>query len=748
MQKMVFRIRGMCCAQEIGLLKDRVGPLVGGELNLQFDLLAGKMTVVILGTTVTEEAIRQAVSSAGMEAVPWDDACPAGTCPVAGTFWQRRGPLVLCALSGLAMVAGIAIQTFFAGSLLDALAEGSPEEVGLHPLALASYGGAVLLGGWRIAPRALAAARALRPDMNLLMAVAVLGAMGIGEWLEAASVTFLFSLALLLESWSIGRARNAIKALIDISPLTARFLCPTDGDIEEAPVERVPVGATVLVRPGEKLPLDGVVTRGSTSIDQSSITGEPLPVAKGVGDEVYAGTINLEGSMEFRSTRPASDTTLARIIQMVEAAQSRRAPTEQFVERFARVYTPLMLGVACLIAVAPPLILGGNWASWLYQALVVLVIACPCSLVISTPVSIVAGLTTAARNGVLIKGGAYLEAPARLRAIAFDKTGTLTHGRPVVQQIVPLDDHTEEELLARAAALETHSTHPVAGAILRLADERGLSYTPAEHLTVLPGQGAQGVIDSRTYWIGSHRLLEEWGHETPEAHRIAEELENAGHSVVMMWTEDHVCGIMSLTDEIRFEAPAVVESLRSLGIERLILLTGDGERTGEAVAAATGVDRYQAELLPQDKVEVVVHLNEKYGRVAMVGDGINDAPALAASNLGIAMGAIGADAAIETADVALMSDDLTRLPWLIAHSRRTLAVIQQNIFFSLAVKILFLGMAAGGIATLWSAIAADMGASLLVIFNGLRLLGSGPGRVGDGRPEGHPQQMSGPKLSS
>ncbi len=725
MEKKVFRIRGMCCAQEIGLLKQRVGPLVGGELNLSFDLLASRMTVTVTDDAVRDSDIQKAVAAAGMEAAPWDDTCPSGVCSVGETLWQRRGLLTLCILSGLAMVSGVGIQAFHSGSLIEALTEGAQGEVGLHPVALASYVGAVVLGGFHIAPRAFAAARALRPDMNLLMAVAVLGAMGIGEWFEAASVTFLFSLALLLESWSIGRARNAIKALIDISPGTARYICPTDGDIEEAAVDEVPVGATVLVRPGEKLPLDGVVTKGSTSVDQSSITGESMPVRKGPGDEVYAGTINLDGAIEFRSTRQSSDTTLARIIHMVEEAQSRRAPTEQFVERFARIYTPLMLGIAFLIAVVPPLVLGAAWSSWFYQALVVLVIACPCSLVISTPVSIVAGLTTAARNGVLIKGGAYLEAPAYLRAVAFDKTGTLTHGRPVVQEIIPLNGHTEEELLVRAAALETHSTHPVAGAILSLARARNVSYAPAEYLAVLPGLGAQGVIDSRTYWIGSHRLLEEWGHETPEDHRLVEELENAGNSVVMMWTEDHLCGMMSITDEVRPEAPSVVRSLKKMGIERVILITGDNERTGEAVAAATGVDRYQAELLPQDKVDVVSHLNSKYGRVAMVGDGVNDAPAMAASNLGIAMGAIGADAAIETADVALMSDDLTKLPWLIAHSRRTLGVIRQNIAFSLAVKLLFLAMAAGGVASLWSAIAADMGASLTVIFNGLRLLHRG-----------------------
>lgn len=729
MEKMAFRIRGMCCAQEITALKDRVGPLVGGELNLAFDLLAGKMTVTVAEGSVTASEIQRAVASVGMEAIPWDESCPTGIRAMEGTVWQRHGRLILCGLSGLLMLGGVIVQWLHAGSLLEALTEGAQGEVGLHFMALTFYLGAVVLGGWHVAPRALAAARALRPDMNLLMSIAVLGAMGIGEWLEAASVTFLFSVALLLESWSIGRARHAIKALVDISPSMARFVCPKDGNVEEAPVDQVPVGATVLVRPGEKIPLDGAITKGTTSIDQSSITGESMPVLRGVGDDVYAGTINLESAIELRSSRHASETTLARIIRMVEDAQSRRAPMEQLVERFARVYTPAMLGIACLIAVLPPLFLGEGWSFWLYRALVVLVIACPCSLVISTPVSIVAGLTAAARNGVLIKGGAYLEAPAHLKAIAFDKTGTLTYGHPVVQEVIPMNGHTEEELIIRAAALESHSTHPVAGAFLRLAAMRNISYAPAEHLTILPGQGAQGVIGSNTYWIGSHRMLDEWGHETPEAHRMAQDLENAGNSVVMMWTQDHLCGMMSITDEVRPDAPGVIQSLKDLGIQRVILITGDNERAGEAVAAATGVDRYQAELLPEDKVEVMRHLNSKYGFVAMVGDGVNDAPAMAASNLGIAMGAIGTDAAIETADVALMADDLTKVPWLIKHSRKTIGVIKQNIAFSLAVKVVFLAMAAGGVATLWSAIAADMGASLLVIFNGLRLLGRGAHQV-------------------
>ena len=593
---------------------------------------------------------------------------------------------------------------------------------GFAPEVILVYMGAVLAGGWFVFPRAWFALRSIRPDMNLLMVIAVLGAMGLEQWFEAASVSFLFSLALLLESWSVSRARSAIKALVDISPATARILCPTDGDIEEKPIEAVPVGATVLVRPGEKIPLDGVITKGATSVNQAPITGESLPVPRQLGDEVYAGTINGETAIELRTTRPAADTTLARIIHMVEEAQSRRAGVEQWVDRFARIYTPAMMLLSLLVAVAPPLFWGGTWSSWLYQALVILVIACPCSLVISTPVSIVAGLTAAARSGVLIKGGAYLEAPAHLKGIAFDKTGTLTHGHPAVKTIFPMDDHSEEKILARAAALESHSTHPLARAILALAESRGVEITPADQFTILPGQGALGVIENKTYWVGSHRLLEQWNHESAEVHAAASALEDAGHSLVIVWCEDHVCGLISVADSVRPEAQTTIQALKRLGVGRIVMLTGDNQRTAEQVASEVGIDEYYAELLPEDKVRVVTEMRESLGRMAMVGDGVNDAPAMASASVSIAMGAMGSDAAIETADIALMADDLAKLPWLIRHSRRTLNVIKQNVFFSLAVKASFIALAFAGIATLWGAIAADMGASLLVIFNGLRLL--------------------------
>lgn len=718
MERLSFRIKGMCCGEEIAVLKRQIGPLVGGELNMAFDLLNSKMTVISAGS-INSHKIRAAVAGTGMEAIPWEESCRTGRCPMEEGAWQRYGRLALCTASGLLMLAGFIVQAFRQGGIAAALTETG----GDMPLeAILLYSGAVVTGAWYIAPKAFYAARKLRPDMNLLMVIAAAGAMILGEWLEAASVTFLFSLALLLESWSVGRARRAIKALVDITPGQARFICPTDGDIEEKPVEQVPKGAVVLVRPGEKIPLDGIITRGLTTVNQSPITGESMPVAKGPGDEVYAGTINGEGSIEFRATREASDTTLARIIRMVEEAQSRRAPMEQWVEKFSLVYTPAMMILAVGIAVIPPLVLGGGWSAWFYQALVVLVIACPCSLVISTPVSIVAGLTSAARNGVLIKGGAYLEAPAHLKAIAFDKTGTLTHGSPVVQEIIPMNDHTDERLLSRAASLESHSTHPLARAILQKAADRGVSFSPAEDFVILPGQGAQGVIENRNYWIGSHRLLEEWEHESPGFHQMASRIEDEGHSLVVMWCNDHVCGLMSIADSVRPEAKSMIEALKEAGVSKVVMITGDNQRAAQGVANAAGVDQVYAELLPEDKVRLVSELRKEVGSVAMVGDGVNDAPAMAAADIGIAMGAMGTDAAIETADIALMSDDLSKLPWLVRHSRRTLGVIKQNIWFSLGVKGLFIGLAMSGMATLWSAIAADMGASLLVISNGLRLL--------------------------
>ncbi len=712
----------MDCAEETNALRQTVGAL-SGIADVTFNLLNGTMTVTAGEGAVDKQAIAAAVEKAGMSARPAGDAqeklTPSGT----EGFWAAYGRAALCAASGIAVVAGFLSHWFLHGSLLDALAEGSRSETHAFPaVSIGLYLAGVIAGGWFVFPKAAVALRRLRPDMNLLMTIAVVGAILIGEWFEAATVTFLFSLSLVLEAWSIGRARSAIKALFKLTPPLARYLCPQDGDIMERPVEDVPLGATVLVRPGERIPLDGRITKGRASVNQAPITGESVPVEKREDDEVFAGTIDEDGAIEFRVTKPAADTTIARIIRMVEEAQSRRAPAEQWVEKFARYYTPAMILIAVAIAVVPPLLFGGEWARWFYDALVILVIACPCALVISTPVSIVAALATAARSGVLIKGGAFLEEAGRIKAMALDKTGTVTHGRPEVQRIIPLNGHTVEELLDRAAGLEMHSGHPLAKAIVRRAEQLGRSVTPAEDYREFRGRGAQGTIGGRTFWLGSHRLLHDKQGEDDDLHRKIDALEDAGHSVVVVGNDDHVCGFISIADSVRENALSIVADLKRAGVEQVVILTGDNQGTARAVSGKIGADEFHAELLPEDKLKVIGELKGRYGSVAMVGDGINDAPALAAATLGIAMGAAGADAAIETADIALMSDDLSRLPWLIRHGRRTLGVIRQNIGFALGVKLLFMGLALANIATLWMAIAADMGASLLVIANALRLL--------------------------
>ena len=429
----------------------------------------------------------------------------------------------------------------------------------------------------------------------------------------------------------------------------------------------------------------------------------------------------------MENLKHAQETTLAHISRMVAEAQSRRSATERWVDRFAAVYTPIVMGLALAVMVAPPLLLGAEWSDWIYRALVLLVIACPCALVISTPVTVVAAMASAARNGILVKGGEHLETPARLTVVAFDKTGTITEGKPSVETVVPLNGHGEEDLLARAAALEARSTHPIAQAIIAYAVARGVRPVPAQGVQAVPGKGVIGTFNDRAYWLGSHRYLEERGGETPELHALAEQLEAGGQSVVVIGSEEHVCGLIALTDAVRPEAAAALAALRRAGVEKLVMLTGDNRETANRIAAAAGIDEVRAELLPADKVTAIGELVARHGAVAMVGDGVNDAPAMVQANLGIAMAAAGTDTAIETADIALMSDDLSKLPWLIAHSRRMLSVIRGNIAFALGVKAVFAVLAFAGIATLWGAIVADMGTSLLVVFNGLRMLGDAEG---------------------
>jgi Cd2+/Zn2+-exporting ATPase len=714
-----FKVRGLDCADEIAVLKREVGPVVGGKDHLSFDLLNSKMTVALGSVVVTPEAVCRAVARTGMQAEVWQK----GIKTVAKDgFSQRWGQTLLTSASGLCALAGFFVHAAIARSILAAVGS---EGMGLaRHVPVASqvlYGLAILTGAWYVLPRAWLAIRRLRPDMNLLMTVAVLGAVGIGDWFEAATVTFLFSLSLALEKWSVAHARRAVEALLDLTPPSARLL-REDGSHEEVSPDQVPVGSVFLVKPGERLPRDGRVVRGSSHVNQAPITGESLPVAKNPGDPIFTGTVNGEGTVEVESTKPAGDTTLAHIIRMVGEAQSRRAPSEQWVEKFAQVYTPVVMGLALVFFVLPVFLLGGPWSEWFYRALVLLVIACPCALVISTPVSIVAAIAAAARHGVLVKGGAYIEAPGRLRAIAFDKTGTLTEGEPSVVAVLPLNGHTEGELLERVAGLEVRSEHPLGKAILAYAQERGVAIRPALDYQMIPGKGATARFNGEPYWLGSHRYLEERGQETGEVHAELEALSQEGRTVVIVGNERHVCGYIALADTVRPSALPAVQALRKMGVEKVVVLTGDNAPTAQAIALATGMDEVQAELLPADKVAAVETLVARHGQVAMVGDGVNDAPALARASVGIAMGAVGSDAAFETADIVLMSDDLARLPWLVAHSRRALGIIRQNIAFALSVKAIFVALAFLGFASLWAAIAADMGASLLVMFNGLRLL--------------------------
>lgn len=717
-----FRIQGMDCADEVAILRREIGPLVGGGDNLAFDLLNGRMTVLESAPPVSADDIREAVRRTGMTAVEWR---PQDAKARDAGERHRRQQVWFTSLSGLFVTLGFGIHIWLAGGLTEALRllESHAGQTVPWP-EIAAYLAAVVFGGRFIIVKAWYAARSLRPDMNLLMTVAVLGAMVIGEWFEAATVTFLFALSLALESWSVGRARRAIAALLDLAPPVVRLLRP-DGAEATVAVAEVEPGDRFIVSAGERIALDGRVVAGSSSVNQAPITGESVPVEKEVGGDVFAATINGDGTLTVEATKVAEDTTLARIIRMVEEAHSRRAPSEQWVERFARMYTPAVMALALLVCLVPPLFFGGAWHEWFYRALVLLVIACPCALVISTPVSIVAALAASARSGVLVKGGAYIELPARLKAIAMDKTGTLTRGEPEVVRVMPFNRHSEAELLARAAALESRSTHPLARAVLRHAEEKGVRVVPAEDVQVLKGKGLTGRFDGDMYWLGSHRYVVERGKDEPYIARAADDLERDGKTVIMVGNERHICGLIAVADTIRPEARDVVAQLHAAGIARVIMLTGDNRATAEAVAREAGIDEVHAELLPEDKLAKIDEMVKRFGFIGMVGDGVNDAPALARANLGIAMGAIGSDAAIETADVALMADDVSQLPWLVRHSKRTLAIIRQNIGFSLGVKAVFVVLTFVGIASLWGAIAADMGASLLVVLNGLRLLNRG-----------------------
>jgi Cd2+/Zn2+-exporting ATPase len=622
------------------------------------------------------------------------------------SLWRRR-EAIFTGISGALLALGLVLSLLKLDPTLLVLFGRT------FALSTVLYLASVLFGAYHFARKGLYALKTFSLGINFLMSLAILGAIVIGEYVEAASLAFLFSLAELLEEFSVARARQSLRELIKLAPREARVR--RNGEELLCPIEEITVGEVCIVKPGERIALDGQVLSGSSFVNQAPITGESVPVEKRPGDEVFAGTINYDGYLEITVTKRAKDTTLARIIHLVEEAEAQKAPSERFVDRFARYYTPGVVLVALLVATVPAIFFGAAFSEWFSRALALLVIACPCALLISTPVSIISAITSAARHGVLIKGGVYLEELGQIQTIVFDKTGTLTTGQLTVTDIIPTDSISPTEVLRIAAALERKSQHPIAQAIVRAYEERaaGEPLPDAQEFTSLTGQGVQAKLDGTLYRVGKPQLF--------NADGLAQNFAAQAKTVIGVGTPDRLLGLITLADSIRPQAHQTVQRLKDLGIE-VVMVTGDNEATARAVAQHVGITHYHAGVFPDQKVHEIEHLRSEYGRVAMVGDGVNDAPALAAASVGIAMGAVGSDAALETAHVALMGDDLSKLPYLIELSRRARRVIQQNIFFSILTKLtLGLGVFPGYVTLVLAVLVGDMGASLAVTGNALRL---------------------------
>jgi Cd2+/Zn2+-exporting ATPase len=688
-----YRVDGMdcaACAQTVAKVVTALDGVRAARVSF------GNATLTVEGD-VAPGRVSAAVARAGYRAAPVTRRAAAPVAP----FWRRDAR----AVSTLAAVAVLAAAV--AASLA-----GAPRAVA-EPLYLA----AMAVGGWPIARAALAGLRRGALDMNVLMTLAALGAVGIGSYAEGAWVLVLFAVGTTLENDAFDRTRRSVAELMELAPPRARVV-GADGDERLVPVEEVAAGACFAVRPGERIALDGEVLEGASSVDEAPITGESVPVEKAPGSMVFAGTLNAHGALTVRATRAAADSTLARVAALVDEAQGSRAPSERFVDRFARLYTPLVFVAALAVAVVP-VALGGDLDTWLYRALALLIVACPCSLVISIPVAVVSAVGRAARDGVLVKGGQALEDLARVRTVAIDKTGTLTDGMPALGHVRVLDGRSADEALALVAAVESRSEHPLARALVAAARERGLDVRAPDGFRAFPGTGVGARLGGDELWAGGPRMAAERLGAMPEE---ALWLEARGETAIVLGDDDRAIAVFGLADQARPEAAEAVTALRDAGVRRVVMLTGDTARVAASVSARVGAGEYRAGLLPEDKLHAVEALERDDGPVAMVGDGINDAPALAAATVGVAMGAAGTDAALESADVALMSDDLARLPEAVAGARRATRVMRQNVVASLAVKAVFVVLAPLGLVTLVLAVAADMGMSLLVTLNGLRLL--------------------------
>lgn len=689
-----IRILQMDCPSEEALLRTKLGGMAG-VAGMEFNLMQRVLTVTHEPQAL--EPVLAAVRSLGFTPEIAGDAQAEPAPEPVRPWW----PL---AVAGLAAIGSEASHWL---GFPDALA------AALALIAVLACGISTYKKGWM-------AVRNGNLNINALMSIAVTGALVLGQWPEAAMVMVLFTVAEWIEARSLDRARNAIRSLMQLTPETATVL-QSDGTWQEVAAKFVAVGATVRIKPGERIALDGTLVNGSSSVNQAPITGESLPVDKQAGDPVFAGTINTSGSFEYTVTAGAGNSTLARIIHAVEEAQGAKAPTQRFVDQFARIYTPVVFAIAVVVALVPPLLVGGDWIGWIYKALVMLVIACPCALVISTPVTIVSGLAAAARRGILIKGGIYLEEGRKLRWVALDKTGTITQGKPSQTDFSALNGWSPAEVRSLAASLADRSDHPVSLAVAQAAQRDGIPLQTVEQFEALAGLGTKGLIQGKTYYLGNHRLIHAQGRCSDALELQLSALEEQGKTVILL-TDDHsVHGIFAVADTVKEGSRQAIAELHALGVQT-VMLTGDNAHTARAIAAQVGVDDARGDLLPEDKLKVIESLMQAGTGVGMVGDGINDAPALARADIGFAMGAAGTGTAIETADVALMDDDLRKLPRFVRLSRDTHTLLVQNIVIALGIKAVFLVLTLAGMGTMWMAVFADMGASLLVVGNGLRLL--------------------------
>ncbi len=694
-----FHIEKMDCPTEEGLIRKRLSGMAG-IVGLEFNLMQRKLTV---GHLLDPADVERALLAIGMNAV--------AETSTSGLSEEISKPVVSRRQWVLMSVAGLSAM------LAEVIAFATRQENAWPVIVLALL--SITTGGWATYKKGWIAVKNGMLNINALMSIAVTGALLIGQWPEAAMVMFLFALAEVIEALSLDRARNAIRGVLAMTPETASV--QNNGEWIEVSAKTVSIGQVVRIRPGERIPLDGVLASGQSAVNQAPITGESIPVVKSLGDPVFAGTINETGSFTYRVTSDAGHSTLARIIKAVEEAQGSRAPTQRFVDRFARIYTPAVFAMAFGVMLIPPLFFGAGWLDWIYKALVLLVIACPCALVISTPVTIVSGLAAAARRGILIKGGVYLEQGSQLQVLALDKTGTITQGKPVVTDIIAIGSD-EQGALRLAASLAVRSDHPVSGAVANCWKEKyAAPLAEIGDFEALAGKGVKGRFDGECYYLGNHRLLHELGLCTQETEAALERLEWEGKTAIAIASSSTILLVIGVADTVRETSHQAVAELRSLGI-RTVMLTGDNQQTASVIARNVGIDDARGNLLPEDKQQAVAAELSAHGTVGMVGDGINDAPALAKASIGFAMGAAGTDTAIETADVALMDDDLRKIPQFIRLSRYTCIILKQNIVLALGIKGLFFVLALLGMASLWTAVFADMGTSLLVVANGLRLL--------------------------